>query len=91
MNAGVRRRAGRLAAVVIVGLILGALLSELAMAFLPDGSPRRFFTTSVAAAFGPLTVDLVAFGFTLGPLILRLDALSVLGVVVVALAARSWL
>jgi hypothetical protein len=45
----------------------------------------------VAAAFGPLVIDLVAVGFTIGPLVLRLDFLSVLGVLVVALAVRTWL
>ncbi|HEX5724488.1 MAG TPA: hypothetical protein VFX98_03430 [Longimicrobiaceae bacterium] len=91
MNVGVRRRAGRLLVVVVIGLVLGALLSELAIRFMPDSTARKFFTTSVAAAFGPLVIDLVAFGLTLGPLVLRLDFLSVLGVLVVALAARTWL
>jgi hypothetical protein len=90
MNA-TRRRAGRLFVVVLVGLVLGALLSELAIRFLPESAARTFFTTSVAAAFGPLVIDLVAVGLTLGPLVFRLDFLSVLGVLVVALAARTWL
>ncbi|HEX2203817.1 MAG TPA: hypothetical protein VHG91_10990 [Longimicrobium sp.] len=90
MNA-TRRRAGRLLMVVLVGLVLGALLSELAMRFMPASTARTFFTTSVSAAFGPLVIDLVAVGLTLGPLVFRLDFLSVLGVLVVALAARTWL
>lgn len=91
MSVGGRRRAGRVLVAVLAGLLLGALLSELTMRFMPDGSPRTFFTTSVAAAFGPLVIDLVAVGFTIGPLVLRLDFLSVLGVLVVALAVRTWL
>ena len=91
MTVAARRRAGRFVMVVLVGLLLGALLSELAMRFMPDSSAREFFTTSVAAAFGPLSIDLVAVGLTLGPLVLRLDFLSVLGVLVVALAVRTWL
>jgi hypothetical protein len=82
---------GRLLVVVLIGLILGALLSELAVRFMPDSSARTFFTTSVNAAFGPLVIDLVAVGLTVGPLVIRLDFLSVLGVLVVALAARTWL
>src|SRR5438045_7824160 len=58
------RRMGRLLVVVLIGLLLGALLSELAIRFMPDSAARTFFTTSVAAAFGPLVVDLVAVGFT---------------------------
>ena len=90
MNA-TRRRAGRVLVVVVAGLVLGALLSELAVRFMPQSTARDFFTTSVTAAFGPLVIDLVAFGITLGPVVFRLDFLSVLGVLVVALAARTWL
>lgn len=90
MNA-TRRRMGRLLVVMLIGLVLGALLSELAVRFLPESTARTFFTTSVSAALGPLVVDLVAVGFTLGPLVIRLDFLSVIGVLVVALAARTWL
>lgn len=91
MNVAVRRRAGRLLLVVLIGLVLGALLTELAVRFMPDSAAREFFTTSVAAAFGPLVVDLVAVGITLGPLVFHLNALSVVGVLVVALGARTWL
>lgn len=91
MNVAVRRRAGRLLVVVLIGLVLGALLTELAVRFLPDSAAREFFTTSVAAAFGPLVIDLVAVGITLGPLVFHLNALSVVGVIVVALGARTWL
>lgn len=91
MSVGVRRRLGRLVLVVFIGLVLGALLTELAVRFMPESAAREFFTTSVAAAFGPLVIDLVAIGVTLGPLVFHLNALSVLGVLVVALGARAWL
>jgi hypothetical protein len=82
---------GRLLVVLPMGLILGALLSELVVRFTPDSTARNFFTTSVQAAFGPLSVDLVAFGFTLGPVVFRLDFLSLIGVIVVLLFTRAWL
>ncbi len=91
MSVAVRRRAGRLLLVVVIGLVLGALLTELAVRFMPESAAREFFTTSVAAAFGPLVVDLVAMGITLGPLVFHLNALSVVGVLVVALGAKAWL
>jgi hypothetical protein len=91
MNVAIRRRMSRLLLVVLIGLILGALLTELAARFMPDSAAREFFTTSVAAAFGPLVLDLVAVGLTLGPLVFHLNALSVVGVLVVALGARAWL
>ncbi len=89
MSVAVRRRVGRLLLVVIIGLVLGALLTELAVRFMPESAAREFFTTSVAAAFGPLVVDLVAMGITLGPLVFHLNALSIIGVLVVALGARA--
>ena len=91
MNVAVRRRVGRLLLVVLIGLVLGALLTELAVRFMPESAAREFFTTSVAAAFGPLVFDLVAVGLTFGPLVFHLNALSVVGVMVVALGARAWL
>ncbi len=91
MNVALRRRAGRLLLVSLVGIILGALLTELAVRFMPESATREFFTTSVAAAFGPLVIDLVAVGLTLGPLVFHLNALSVVGVLIVMLAAKTWL
>ncbi len=91
MSVGVRRRVSRLLLVVVIGLVLGALLTELAVRFMPESAAREFFTTSVAAAFGPLVIDLVAMGITLGPLVFHLNALSVVGVLVIALGAKAWL
>ena len=91
MNVAIRRRIGRLLLVLLIGLVLGALLTELAVNFLPESATRTFFTTSVAAAFGPLVIDLVAVGLTLGPLVFHLNALSLVGVLVVALGAKAWL
>ena len=91
MNVTFRRRLGRLLLVVLVGLVFGALLTELAVRFMPDSAAREFFTTSVAAALGPLVIDMIAVGLTVGPLVFHLNALSVVGVLIVALAARQWL
>jgi hypothetical protein len=85
------RRVTRLLLALVLGLVLGALLTELCVRFLPESAAREFFTTSVAAAFGPLVIDLVAVGLTIGPLVLHLNALSVVGVLVVLLGARAWL
>ncbi len=91
MSVAVRRRLSRLLLVVLIGLVLGALLTELAVRFMPESAAREFFTTSVAAAFGPLVIDLVAVGVTLGPLVFHLNALSLIGVLLLALTVRAWL
>jgi hypothetical protein len=75
---------------VVVGLFLGALLTKIAVLFMPDSAPREFLTTSVSASLGPLSIDLIAVAIVLGPLTLSLNALSVVGVVLVGLTVRSW-
>lgn len=75
---------------VIVGLFLGALFTKLAVLFMPDSAAREFLTTSISASLGPLSIDLIAVAFVLGPLTLSLNALSIVGVLLVALVMRSW-
>lgn len=75
---------------VIVGLFLGALFTRLAVLFMPDSAAREFLTTSISASLGPLSIDLIAVALVIGPLTLSLNALSIVGVLLVALVMRSW-
>jgi hypothetical protein len=75
---------------VLVGLFLGALFTKIAVLFMPDSAAREFLTTSVSASFGPLSIDLIAVAFVLGPLTLSVNALSLVGILLVALVMRSW-
>jgi hypothetical protein len=86
-----RRSVVRLGWTLVLGLFLGGLLSKLTEIFLPDSAARDFLTTSVHAALGPLDVDLVAVAFTLGPLSVALNVLTLVGIGIVALIARSWI
>ncbi len=70
------------------GLLAGSLIGELLARFLPAGVARDFFTTSVAGAFGPVSVDLIAVGLTLGPLTLYVNLMSLVGVAVAAYLYR---
>ena len=81
----------RLVMVIASGFVLGALLTELMAITLPPSAARQFFITTVAASIGPLTVDLNVIALTIGPLILRANFLSVVGVLLVAWFARSLL
>lgn len=88
---GTRRRAfPRMVWAVVIGLFLGALFTKLAIRYLPDSAGREFLTTTVSASIGPLGVDLVAIAFVIGPLVLNLNALSLIGILIVALIMRSW-
>jgi hypothetical protein len=76
--------------VLTLGLLLGSLLGELVARFLPAGVARDFFTTSVAGRFGPVTMDLIAVGLTLGPLTLHLNVLSLVGIALTAYLYRAF-
>ena len=83
-----RRTAVRVAWTLVLRFFLGGLLSKLAE-LLPDSVARDFLLTSVNASVGPLAMDLVAVAFELGPLILTLNFLTLVGIAIVALVARS--
>jgi hypothetical protein len=75
---------------VLVGVFLGALFTKMAVLFMPDSAAREFLTTSVSASLGPLSLDLIAIAIVVGPLTLSINALSLVGVLLVALVMRSW-
>lgn len=78
----------RVAWTLVLGFFLGGLLSRFAE-MLPDSVARDFLLTSVNASLGPLAVDLVAVAFELGPLVLTLNFLTLVGIAIVALVTRS--
>ena len=87
-----RRRVIRLGWTLILGLSLGGLLTKLVGVAIAEGTTtREFLLTSVAASVGPLSVDLVAFAFVLGPVTLNLNFLALVGIGIVALIVRSWI
>jgi len=86
-----RRSAARLGWTLILGFFLGGLFTLLSEIYLPDSAARTFLTTSVAASVGPFSMDLVALAFTIGPLAINLNVLTLVGVFLVALIARSWI
>ena len=86
-----RRATVRLVWTLVLGLFLGGLLTTLAELFLPDSAARDFLTTAVAASAGPLSIDLVAVAFTLGPVSVTLNVLTLVGISIVAFIARSWI
>ena len=75
--------------VLAAGFITGGLLTQVARKFLPPGSAKEFFTTGVTPAIGPLPIDLVILKFALGPIALDVSLLSLVGVLIAYLIARS--
>lgn len=76
--------------VLTLGLLVGSFLGELLARFLPAGVARDFFTTSVAGAFGPISIDLIAVGLTLGPLTIYVNVMSLVGVALAAYLYRAF-
>ena len=88
---GRSRSGSRVVWTLVLGFLLGGLTTELTEAFLPESAARDFLVTAVAATIGPVHLELVAVGITLGPLVLSLNVLTLAGIGVVALVARSWM
>ena len=86
-----RRSIQRLIWTLVFGLFLGGLFTKLAQIFLPESAARDFLTTSVFSSLGPFSIDLVAVAFTVGPLVITLNVLMLVGIGIVAFIVRSWI
>lgn len=75
--------------VLAIGFILGGFMNVLLRRFLPDSPTKAFFTYAVTPELGPVPVNLLVIHFTIGPVGLDVSLLSILGVVVAYLVARS--
>jgi hypothetical protein len=87
-----RRGVIRFTWTMVLGLFLGGLFTKLVEFSLPEGTAsREFLLTSVNASIGPLSVDLVAVAFDLGPVTLTLNFLTMVGIAIVAMIVRQWI
>ncbi len=86
-----RRSSIRAVWTLVLGFFLGGIFTVLAELFLPESAARTFLTSSVEASAGPFSMDLVAVAFTLGPVSVYLNVLTLVGIFIVALIARSWI
>lgn len=75
--------------VLASGFVSGGLLTQIARRFLPAGAVKEFLTTGVTPGIGPLPVDLIILKFAVGPVALDVSLLSLLGVLIAYLIARS--
>lgn len=75
--------------VLASGFVSGGLLTQVARRFLPAGAVKEFLTTGVTPGIGPLPVDLIILKFAVGPVALDVSLLSLLGVLIAYLIARS--
>ena len=84
-----RHRPGYHAAVLAAGFVVGGLLNTVARLWLPTGAVKEFLTTGVTASVGNTVLDLVIFKFGIGPFAVDVSLLSLVGVLIAYLIARS--
>jgi hypothetical protein len=77
------------AVVLAIGFVVGGFMTQFARRFLPAGAVKEFLTTGVTPSIGPLPIDLVILKFAIGPIALDVALLSLVGVLVAYLIARS--
>ena len=87
--AGGPRRTGFYLAVLVVGFMTGGFLDAVLRRFLPESAAREFFTFAVTPSVGPVSLDLLVINFTLGPIGIHVSLMSLIGVVIAYLIARS--
>ncbi len=75
--------------VLAAGFVAGGLLTQVSRRFLPAGAVKEFLTTGVTPSVGPLPIDLIILKFAVGPVALDVSLLSLLGVLIAYLIARS--
>jgi len=75
--------------VLAVGFIVGGLFTHVARKYLPMGAVKEFMTTPVTPQLGPLHMDLIILKFAIGPIALDVSLLSLAGVLLAYLIARS--
>ncbi len=84
-----KHRPGFHALVLTIGFVAGGAMHAIAQLLLPAGPAKAFLTSGVSPSIGPLPIDLILFNFTVGALVIHVSLLSLLGVVIAYLIARS--
>lgn len=86
-----RKRFSVYLAILIIGMLLGGYLGEFLSTIMPDGVAKDFFLTSVVGQFGPVSLNLMIIALTLGPLVLKINLVSVLGLFIAFYLFRSFI
>jgi hypothetical protein len=84
-----KHRPGFHALVLAGGYIAGGAVQAILRLVLPSGWAKDFLTAGVSSSIGPLPINLVLLNFSLGPVLVEVSLLAVLGVIIAYLIARS--
>jgi hypothetical protein len=77
------------AVVLTIGLVVGGTLQGIARQFLPSGPAKEFLTAGLSLYMEPQPLNLILLRFTLGPLAIDVSLVSLLGVLLAYLIART--
>ena len=77
------------AIVVTIGMVVGGMFQSIARQFLPAGPAKEFLTAGFAPYLEPQTIPLILLKFTVGPVAIDVSVISLLGVLLAYLIARS--
>ncbi|UCD25072.1 MAG: DUF4321 domain-containing protein [Gemmatimonadota bacterium] len=75
--------------VLSLGFVLGDFISAILKELLPPGKPTDLFTYTVEPSIGPFHIDLLILSLTVGPLMLEVSLLGLIGIVLAYMLARS--
>ncbi len=90
LKGSAKHRPGFHAIVLASGFVIGGFLHQFARMALPSGAVKEFLNLGfVTPSVGPLSIDLVIIKFAVGPIALDVSLLSLVGVLVAYLIARS--
>lgn len=83
-----RKSVGAVALVLLLGIIIGAVLSEVVALFLAEGSVgEKLFVSGESFGLDPVTLDLIVLELTLG-LRVHVNLMSLVGIFVAAQILR---
>lgn len=85
----VKHRPGYHALVLASGFVIGGFFAAAARQWLPAGAVKELITYGVKPSVGPIEIDLVIVNLKVGPAALDVSFLSLIGILVAYLIARS--
>jgi hypothetical protein len=88
-NVAAKRRPIFHAIVLSSGFVVGGVMTQVARRFLPAGAVKEFLTTGLTVSVDSHTINLLILKVGFGPILLDVSLLSLVGVAVAYLIARS--
>ena len=86
-----RKRLSVYVIILIIGMLIGGYMGEILATVMPDGVAKDFFLTSIAGNFGPVSINLLIIALTLGPLMVKVNLVGILGLFIAVYLFRSFI